>query len=52
MTDALSTQALNQELQARIAIKQTELNDTLQQQAKTLLAERRSPSQSCQREIL
>lgn len=41
MTDALSTQALNQELQARIAIKQTELNDTLQQQAKTLLAEKK-----------
>lgn len=41
MTDAISTQALNQELEARIAIKQTELNDRLQKKAKDLLAQKK-----------
>lgn len=40
-TDALSSAALDQELQARVAIKQSELNDGLQQQYQKLLQERK-----------
>lgn len=41
MTDALSSAALDQELQARVAIKQNELNAALEQRYQTLIRERR-----------
>ena len=41
MTDALSSAALDQELQARVAIKQNELNAALEQRYQTLIQERR-----------
>lgn len=41
MTDALSSAALDQELQARVAIKQNELNAALEQRYQALLQERR-----------